>query len=206
MTGNRQRYTTSRFSSSGELLFNSLLDNSLHALSSVFVPFHFASPFFSILSFFSSFLSSLCCLSFSLSPLLLPSLLLLIHSGIFFHRGSERAKTSPICPPSSPPLLHSRFLPSLWALTFILFAHRSLSTFSHFRILTLSLPVPLADPLLPLRAVLNPRREMVRCTACLKCILPNVECEYIYINVYTYIRIYIEPSYSLAAPLPRPAC
>lgn len=103
MTGNRQRYTTSRFSSSGELLFNSLLDNSLHALSSVFVPFHFASPFFSILSFFSSFLSSLPCLSFSLSPLLLPSLLLLIHSGIFFHRGSERAKTSPICPPSSPP-------------------------------------------------------------------------------------------------------
>lgn len=69
MTGNRQRYTTSRFSSSGELLFNSLLDNSLHALSSVFVPFHFASPFFSILSFFSSFLSSLPCLSFSLSLL-----------------------------------------------------------------------------------------------------------------------------------------
>lgn len=118
MTGNRQRYTTSRFSSSGELLFNSLLDNSLHALSSVFVPFHFASPFFSILSFFSSFLSSLPCLSFSLSSP--PPEPAAAHSFRYFLSSSaqRRVRYAPSLPlPSSilaffPPfeLLHSSFL------------------------------------------------------------------------------------------------
>lgn len=122
MTGNRQRYTTSRFSSSGELLFNSLLDNSLHALSSVFVPFHFASPFFSILSFFSSFLSSLPCLSFSLSSP--PPEPAAAHSFRYFLSSRKRARKdeSDMLPlflplPSSilaffPPfeLLHSSFL------------------------------------------------------------------------------------------------
>lgn len=105
MTGNRQRYTTSRFSSSGELLFNSLLDNSLHALSSVFVPFHFASPFFSILSFFSSFLSSLPCLSFSLSSP--PPEPAAAHSFRYFLSSRKRARKDesdmpPLLSPSPP--------------------------------------------------------------------------------------------------------
>lgn len=144
MTGNRQRYTTSRFSSSSELLFNSLLDYSLHALSSVFVPFHFS--IFSILSF-SPLFSPPLPLPLSLSSPLLPlePAAAAAHSFRYFLSSRKRArKDESDMPPL--PLLYSRFLPSLWALTFILFAHRSLSTFSHFRILTLPPPPTPSSP------------------------------------------------------------
>lgn len=107
-------HTTSRFSSS---LIRSSTTRSSRSIVRVFPSISFPHPF-SILSFFSL-------LFFLLSPLL-------VHSGIFFHRGSERAKTSPIClsPPSSilpffPSPLSSYIHPFCTPLPFNVFAFQN---------------------------------------------------------------------------------